>query len=95
VSGRRKAETIDALVVSEADDMSKWSTPIKVNPSVTMALYLKPTIVLRAKKIAKQKKVKNYRLWLMNIIIDQLKREEQGLQAGLGKHKRGRSVVTL
>ncbi|MBI4707660.1 MAG: hypothetical protein HY761_07025 [Candidatus Omnitrophica bacterium] len=71
---RLTEEEIDRLVVTEANDMSKWGKPIAVKPT---SIRFSPPIIEKAKYFAKLHKTRGYRTWLNQIVEERIKLEEK------------------
>ena len=67
-------EEIDSIVISEADDMSKWEKPIKVKPT---SIRFPPAIVEKAKYLARLHKTRGYQTWLKKIVEERIELEEK------------------
>lgn len=77
---RRLSEAeIDAIVTAEANDVSKWGRPIRIVPKRAGVLYLPPATIEKARKLARRKRMRSYRLWLRDIIEDRISLEEKRL----------------
>jgi hypothetical protein len=57
-------DEIDEIVVAEADDMEKWTDPIRVKPKKVVVLHIAPKTIERARNIARRKRLKNYEVCL-------------------------------
>jgi len=69
-------QEIDEIVISEANDITKWEEPISVKPPRVTPIRLSPDTVKTAKYFAKLHKYRGYQTWLKRIIEDRIKTEE-------------------
>lgn len=67
-------EEIDQLVIAEAEDLTKWEEPISVKPT---SIRLSPSIIEKARYLAKLHKARGYQTWLKHIIEERIKLEEE------------------
>lgn len=67
-------EDIDKIVISEADDMSKWEKPITVKPT---SIRFSPAIIEKAKYLARLHKTRGYQTWLKQIVEERIELEER------------------
>ncbi len=67
-------EEIDKIVIVEADDMSKWEKPITVIPS---SIRFSPSIIEKAKYLAKLHNARGYQTWLKQIVEERIELEEK------------------
>jgi len=73
-------QEIDEIVISEADDISKWEEPISVKPSGEASIRLSPDTIRKAKYFARLHKYRGYQPWLKRIIEDRIRTEEEILK---------------
>ncbi len=73
-------QEIDEIVISEANDISKWEEPISVKPSGAASIRLSPDTIRKAKYFAKLDKYRGYQTWLKQIIEDQIRTEGEILK---------------
>lgn len=71
---RRTEEEIDRLVIAEADDMAKWEKPIAVKPT---SIRFSPSIIEKAKYLAKLHKARGYQTWLKQVVEERIRVEEK------------------
>ena len=71
---RLTEEEIDKLVIAEANDMSKWGKPIAVKAT---SIRFSPSIIEKAKYLAKLHKARGYQTWLKQIVEERIKLEEK------------------
>ena len=69
-------EDIDAVVMKEADDLTRWEAPIHVKPSSVTSIPLSPATIRKAKYFARMHKLRGYRAWLKQIIEERIRIEE-------------------
>ena len=67
-------EEIDSIVISEADDMSKWEKPVTVKPT---SIRFSPEIIEKAKYLARLHKTRGYQTWLKQIVEERIELEEK------------------
>ena len=67
-------EEIDKLVIVEADDMTRWEKPITVKPT---SIRFSPSIIEKAKHLAKLHKARGYQTWLKQIVEERIEQEEK------------------
>ena len=67
-------EEIDKIVISEADDMSKWEKPISVKPT---SIRFSSEIIEKAKYLARLHKTRGYQTWLKQIVEERIDLEEK------------------
>jgi len=73
-------EEIDEIVISEADDITKWEEPISVKPLGTALIRLSPDMIEKARYFAKVHNYHSYQIWLKRVIEDRIKTEEEILK---------------
>ena len=78
--GRITEQEIDEIVISEANDISKWEKPISVKPSGAASIRLSPDTIRKARYFARLHKYRGYQTWLKQIIEDRIKTEEEILK---------------
>lgn len=71
---RLTEEEIDRLIIAEADDMTKWEKPIVVKPT---SIRFSPSIIEKAKYLAKLHKARGYQTWLKQVVEERIKQEEK------------------
>ncbi|MEK6690675.1 MAG: hypothetical protein AABY78_05150 [Nitrospirota bacterium] len=71
---RLAEEEIDRLIIAEADDMTKWEKPIAVKPT---SIRFSPSIIEKAKYLAKVHKARGYQTWLKQVVEERIKQEEK------------------
>ena len=69
-------EAIDEIIIKEAEDLSKWEEPILVKPTGITSIRLSPETIRKAKYFAKIHKFRGYQTWLMQIIEERIRIEE-------------------
>ncbi len=74
-------EQIDEMVIKEADDLSKWVTPIKVRAPQAISLRLSPELIQKIKFLATLHKTDNYQNWLEKIIKERIQLEGELLDS--------------
>ena len=68
---------IDELVIKDANDLSKWETPIEVKPGVkATVIRLNNQLIERAKFFASLYNIQSYQEWLEQIIQERIQQEE-------------------
>lgn len=68
---------IDELAIKDANDLSKWETPIEVKPAVrATVIRLNNQLIERAKFFASIYNMKSYQEWLEQIIEERIRQEE-------------------
>ncbi len=72
---------IDNIVTAEANDLSKWSRPVRVVPGRATALYLSPDTIKEAKELVKRKRLRSYQRWLREVIEDRIATERRKLKS--------------
>jgi predicted DNA-binding protein len=71
---RLTEEEIDRLVIADADDISKWGKQIAVKPT---SIRFSPSIIEKAKYLAKLHKSRGYQTWLKQVVEERIKQEEK------------------
>lgn len=71
---RLTEEEIDRLIIAEADNMTKWEKPIAVKPT---SIRFSPSIIEKAKYLAKLHKARGYQTWLKQVVEERIKQEEK------------------
>jgi len=90
-------EEIDRIVVTQANDESAWSKPIKVRPAKSSSMRLPSDLVARAVFFARLHRESNFENWLKQIIKERIDFEEAAF-SGLKRDltiKRSRSKHSL
>jgi hypothetical protein len=73
-------QEIDEIVVSEANDSTKWEEPISVKPSGAALIRLSSDMIEKARYLAKLHNYHSYQTWLKRVIEDRIKTEEELLK---------------
>lgn len=70
--GKLSDDEIDEIVISEANDDSKWTKPLSVRPKRTVPIFLTPRVAEKLKTEARKRHVKNYHQWVNKIVEQHL-----------------------
>ena len=71
---RLTEEEIDRIIINEADDKTKWGKPITVKP---VLIRFSPSIIEKAKHLAKLHRASDYQVWLKRIVEERIRLEEE------------------
>ncbi len=71
-SKKPSEQEIDAIVVSEANDDSKWTKPVLVHPKKSVPVFLTPKTAEKLKNAARKQHVKDYHKWVNKIVEQHL-----------------------
>jgi len=71
---RLTEEEIDRIIINEADDKTKWRKPITVKP---VLIRFSPSIIEKAKHLAKLHRASDYQVWLKRIVEERIRLEEE------------------
>jgi hypothetical protein len=69
-------QEIDRLVISQADDDSAWSKPIRVRKAKSASLSIPSELAARAAFLAQLHRTKNLEEWLTQVIEERIELEE-------------------
>ena len=71
---RLTEEEIDRIIINEADDKTKRGKPITVKP---VLIRFSPSIIEKAKHLAKLHRASDYQVWLKRIVEERIRLEEE------------------
>jgi len=71
-SKKLSCQEIDDIIVSEANDNSRWTKAISVYPKKSVAVFLTPETAQKLKNAARRRHVKNYHRWVNQIVEQHL-----------------------
>ena len=74
-------EQIDVIVTKQADDLSKWESPVRVKAPQAISLRLSPQLIQKAKFLASLHKSKGYQSYLEKIIKERIQLEEKLIES--------------
>ncbi len=74
-------DQIDEIVIKEADDLSKWESPVHVKAPQAISLRLSPQLIQKAKFLATLHKSKGYQSYLEKIIKERIQLEEKLIES--------------
>ncbi len=69
-------QTIDQIVIAQADDDAAWEKPVRVRRTKPASLSIPPDLAARAAFLARLHRTRNVEEWLTHVIQERVELEE-------------------